>query len=106
MTLLSLSLPQGYEAIFVYGNLVEALIWFGFSLRYGLKAQRQHPRQSARQQRCCQWLSGDFFLFGVSDLVEIYIQAWWRPWWLLVWKASCILGFVWFGWQWQRHREQ
>ncbi|MDB5344106.1 MAG: hypothetical protein JWP89_2483 [Schlesneria sp.] len=29
-------------------------------------------------------------VFGLSDAVELYTKAWWRPWWLLVWKAACI----------------
>lgn len=33
-------------------------------------------------------------VFGGSDLVEATTGAWWRPWWLLVWKAVCVLVFV------------
>ncbi|MFO0838632.1 MAG: hypothetical protein U1D55_08875 [Phycisphaerae bacterium] len=29
-------------------------------------------------------------VFGVSDLVEAHTGAWWRPWWLLTWKAACL----------------
>jgi len=102
-----MSLPQGYEAIFVYGNLAEAMIWFGFSLRYWLKSKQGRPLQANLQrqiwkQQICRWISVDFLAFGVSDLVEIDTQAWWRPWWLLLWKASCIAGLVWLGWQWYR----
>ena len=38
--------------------------------------------------------------FGVSDWAEIKTGGeWWRPWWLLAWKASCVvvlltLGFL------------
>ncbi len=39
-------------------------------------------------------------LFGVSDWVEMGTGAWWRPWWLLVWKGGCLAGFwvliVWY----------
>jgi hypothetical protein len=35
-----------------------------------------------------------FAAFGVSDLVEIQTGAWYRPWWLLVWKVSCILVLI------------
>ena len=35
-----------------------------------------------------------FFLFGVSDLIEIYTGAWWRPLWLLFLKGSCIVGLL------------
>ena len=33
-------------------------------------------------------------LFGLSDVVEAQTGAWWRPWWLLVWKALCVLGII------------
>lgn len=31
-------------------------------------------------------------IFGISDFVEISTEAWWQPWWLLVWKGLCIVG--------------
>ncbi len=31
-----------------------------------------------------------FLACGRSDIVEVETGAWWRPWWLLVWKGSCI----------------
>jgi len=31
-----------------------------------------------------------FVLFGISDLVETQTGAWWKPWWLLVWKVLCV----------------
>ena len=34
-----------------------------------------------------------FFAFGISDFVEIHTGAWYRPWWLLAWKATCVAGF-------------
>ena len=38
------------------------------------------------------WLSlGVFVAFGISDIVEVSTGAWWRPWWLLLWKAACVL---------------
>jgi hypothetical protein len=33
-------------------------------------------------------------LFGISDFVEIHTGAWWRPWWLLAWKAGCIVAGI------------
>ncbi len=32
--------------------------------------------------------------FGLSDGVELYTKAWWNPWWLLVWKAACIIALI------------
>jgi hypothetical protein len=36
-----------------------------------------------------------FLAFGGSDLVEAHTGAWWRPWWLLVWKGLCLAIFAW-----------
>ena len=35
-----------------------------------------------------------FAIFGASDLVEATTGAWWRPWWLLLWKAACLFAFL------------
>lgn len=32
--------------------------------------------------------------FGVSDIIELQTGAWWRPWWLLLLKAACLLSFA------------
>jgi len=32
-----------------------------------------------------------FAALGASDLVEMRTGAWWTPWWLLAWKAACIV---------------
>lgn len=34
-------------------------------------------------------LAASLFLFGLSDLIELWSGAWWRPWWLLLLKLSC-----------------
>ena len=39
-------------------------------------------------------LAATFVLFGLSDVVELQTGAWWRPWWLLAWKAACIAVLV------------
>jgi hypothetical protein len=43
-----------------------------------------------------------FLLFSASDAVEIQTEAWWRPWWLFVWKAGCVLTFAWLWWTYPR----
>lgn len=46
-------------------------------------------------------------LFGLSDVVELQTGAWWRPWWLLVWKGICIAVLVTLGIgyaQWRRRQ--
>lgn len=36
-----------------------------------------------------------FALFGVSDILEAHTGAWWRPWWLLMMKGTCLAVFAW-----------
>lgn len=67
-------------------NLVEATIWFAFGVGLLGAATFRPPGAHLGVQ------GGVAFLwFGVSDLVEMHTGAWFRPWWLLVWKALCIL---------------
>lgn len=71
-------------------NLVEAVVWFGFGaalliaalfkplgFRFGVTA------------------GVAFLFFGASDMVEMRTGAWFEPWWLLVWKAACVLVLAW-----------
>lgn len=32
--------------------------------------------------------------FGISDLIEMQTGAWWRPVWLLLLKAVCLIGLL------------
>lgn len=66
-------------------NVIEACVWMSMAIACLLPWLRisWSPRQ--------RWMAaGTFLLFGISDLVETQTGAWWRPWWLLVWKAGCI----------------
>lgn len=77
------------------GNQLEASVWFLVALVCLFKAPRDNSNVA--------WLgivaAAAFVLFGVSDIVEIQTGAWWRPWWLLAWKAGCVLTFVWLWWK-------
>lgn len=35
-----------------------------------------------------------FFLFGVSDFIEIRTRAWYEPWTLLAFKIACVISLV------------
>ena len=77
------------------GNQLEAGVWFLVALVCLVKALRSGSKTA--------WLgivaAAAFLLFGISDLVEIQTGAWWRPWWLLAWKAGCVLTFVLLWWK-------
>jgi hypothetical protein len=72
-----------------FGNAIEAGFWVlaGFGV---VAATVRRPALRARG------LFTAFVLisFGCSDLVEIRTGAWWRPWWLLAWKAACVVALV------------
>jgi hypothetical protein len=72
------------------GNLVEAGFWLIFAMVLVTAAGKQE-----RSVRILGLISGLIaVLFGISDLVEARTGAWWRPWWLLLWKAICVMGMV------------
>ena len=78
------------EQIYVNGNYIEALIWFLFAIGFAVNAGKTSGR--TRINRLITTLI--FLLFGGSDIVEVQTGAWWSPWWLFVWKASCVLSMV------------
>ncbi|GDY20692.1 hypothetical protein LBMAG56_20380 [Verrucomicrobiota bacterium] len=73
-----------------YGNLLEAGLWFAVSLILLAKL----TRATGRLRRVFAILAAAFFVFGITDLIESQTGAWWRPWWLLVLKATCVATFV------------
>lgn len=74
-----------FDNYHTFGNILEASLWgvIAFCL---LAASFGKPQY--RKSLLVAALA--FLLFGLSDLVEISTGAWWRPWWLLVWKAVCL----------------
>lgn len=73
------------------GNAVEAALWILIGAVFAVFAMKG----SATPRRRMYSIAGVFVLFGLSDVVEIQTGAWWNPWWLLVWKAACVLFFAW-----------
>jgi hypothetical protein len=78
------------EQIYVNGNYIEALIWFLFAIGFAVNAGKTSGR--TRINRLITTLI--FLLFGGSDIVEVQTGAWWSPWWLFVWKASCVVSMA------------
>jgi hypothetical protein len=76
------------------GNLIEAGVWFLLAI-----VMFFHALRSRTQVRpTCFMLVVALAVFGASDVVEARTGAWWKPWWLFVWKAACLIalffGFV------------
>jgi hypothetical protein len=86
------------EEMYVKGNYIEAVIWSCFAIGFAMTAAKSLGQ--IRIHRLIATLT--FLLFGLSDIVEVQTGAWWRPWWLFCWKASCVLSMVMlFGWYWR-----
>lgn len=84
-----------FSAVF---NLVEAGLWCVIGLIVlGIAAKNRAGSLL--------WLGLAFLAFGASDLVEVRTGAWWRPWWLFVWKAACVGAFGVFAWKHYRKGE-
>lgn len=76
------------------GNLIEAGVWFVLAVALFVHALRGENRIRPTLFTIVVTLVA----FGGSDLVEARTGAWWRPWWLFLWKAACVvvllLGFL------------
>jgi len=83
------------------GNAIEAVVWFAMAgIVLAMRARPNAP--SGRFQLAAITL----LAFGASDIVEIQTGAWWKPWWLLVWKGACILLLVSLWWTRPRPKTQ
>jgi hypothetical protein len=76
------------SAFFADSNYFECCFWIAIGLGFAIAAFVKGPRGM------CLITAGTLVLFGVSDYVEAQTGAWWRPWWLLVWKGGCLVVFV------------
>ena len=88
------------EQIYVNGNYLEAFLWFCFAIGFAVNAGKTSGR--TRINRLITTLI--FLFFGGSDIVEVQTGAWWSPWWLFVWKASCVLSMAILLWVYLRDR--
>jgi hypothetical protein len=77
------------QPFFRQSNYAEAAFWGAIGLIVIIWARRRKALGPAVYV-----LAANLFLFGGSDLVEAQTGAWWRPWWLLVWKGVCIGVFL------------
>jgi hypothetical protein len=73
------------SSFFRDSNYVECALWMAIGVYFAIAARKPSTRL-----RCL--IAGvAFVLFGISDYVEAQTGAWWRPWWLLVWKGGCLV---------------
>ena len=81
------------------GNLIEGIFWsgVGFCFALSLLAPSVRPDKAVA--------AVTFILFGVSDFIEMRTGAWWTPWWLLAWKAACVVAMAALLWRYE-HRSR
>lgn len=71
-------------------NALEIVWWIGCGALVLTKSLRaNHPH---RQRGLLAAIT--LILFGLSDAVELQTGAWWKPWWLLLWKATCVVVLI------------
>jgi len=89
------------DNFFSNANLVESILWFviGVCFLVSLLVSKSYRAEKAIAVVL-------FVSFGISDLVEIHTGGWYKPWWLFVWKAIDVLGFVWLLARYRRCKKQ
>ena len=70
-------------------NSFEAVFWMAIGVWVFRKSRFSHERQ-----RLGLIASVWFVLFGISDIFEVFTGAWWRPWSLLLFKATCVTALI------------
>jgi len=69
-------------------NLYEGILWLTVGAGFVISLVKRDQRVAKLVAACT------FVAFGSSDFVEMATGAWWRPWWLFVWKAACVIMMV------------
>jgi hypothetical protein len=72
---------------FQIANIIEGILWV--SIGIVLVVLGLHRTLGAKRKYLV--VAGVLICFGVSDFVEAHTGAWWKPWWLLLWKASSVV---------------
>jgi hypothetical protein len=85
-------------------NYVEAIFWVIIGIGFAIRA----PAMVGTLSRRCWIAAVTFFFFGISDFIEAqpWSGAWWRPWWLLVWKGICVLILAYLAFLYFRDRQR
>ena len=70
-------------------NFFEALFWIAIATGFGVTYWRK--RHNGDLMLAAGLL---LFEFGLSDFVEMQTGAWYRPWWLCVWKIATVIALL------------
>ena len=77
------------EIVFRLFNRAEGVLWIAIGVGFAVALWRGGGHGGLKAAACLL-----FVAFGVSDFVEIRTGGWYRPWWLLAWKATCVCGLA------------
>ena len=74
---------------FTIFNICEGILWITISIGVlvVLYRRRQNPGLTIL-------LAVLFATYGISDWVEVTTGGWYKPWWMLTWKASNLVGLA------------
>src|SRR5690606_34976038 len=81
----------GVSGILAWINLAEAAPWIALGLGVLAHAVARAPTVPLRARPGLALVLG---ALATGDIVETNTGAWWRPWWLLAWKAICVVLLV------------
>ena len=84
-----MTLDNAIQHTFTLFNLAEGLLWLGIAAGLAFTIHRSRRNTDLRIVTAILFLT-----FGASDFVEIQTGGWYKPWWLLAWKALNLVGFV------------
>lgn len=83
-----------FDPFFVRANQLEAGFWIVVGAAFLVAGWRR------RSGLGVVLLAGvTLVLFGFSDLVETQTGAWYKPWWLLLWKGACVITLAALAWR-------
>jgi hypothetical protein len=75
--------------LFTGFNAIEGLFWLSLAATFFVVAWRRR-----RNTGLAIGAGLLFATFGLSDFVEIHTGGWYKPWWLLAWKAFNLIGLA------------
>lgn len=67
-------------------NAFESILWLVIAITLLLLIRSRPPMKGRLLLAAL-----GFFAFSGTDMVEMQTGAWWKPWWLFVWKAACVI---------------
>ena len=77
------------ETVFRLFNLAEGALWIGIGFGFAVALWRRRADRGLKAAACLL-----FVAFGISDFIEIRTGAWYKPWWLLAWKAANVAALA------------